>query len=78
MRANADTPEDARKAREFGAEGIGLCRTEHIFLGTEHQKTMQAMIMAEADEDRQERSTTCWSSSAICSGVCSRRCAACR
>ena len=33
MRANADTPEDAAKAREFGAEGIGLCRTEHMFIG---------------------------------------------
>jgi pyruvate,orthophosphate dikinase len=55
VRANADTPEDARKAREFGADGIGLCRSEHIFLGTEHQKTMQAMIMAEDDENRQKR-----------------------
>jgi pyruvate, orthophosphate dikinase len=52
VRANADTAEDATKAREFGAEGIGLCRSEHIFLGTEHQATMQAMIMAESDEDR--------------------------
>ena len=33
VRANADTPEDAQKAREFGAEGIGLCRTEHMFFG---------------------------------------------
>ena len=32
VRANADTPEDAAKAREFGAEGIGLCRTEHMFM----------------------------------------------
>jgi pyruvate, orthophosphate dikinase len=52
VRANADTAEDAAKAREFGAEGIGLCRSEHIFLGTEHQATMQAMIMAEGDEER--------------------------
>jgi pyruvate,orthophosphate dikinase len=52
VRANADTAEDAAKAREFGAEGIGLCRSEHIFLGTEHQATMQAMIMAEEDEAR--------------------------
>jgi pyruvate, orthophosphate dikinase len=52
VRANADTAEDALKAREFGAEGIGLCRSEHIFLGTEHQSTMQAMIMAETDEGR--------------------------
>ena len=33
MRANADTPDDAARARRFGAEGIGLCRTEHMFLG---------------------------------------------
>ena len=52
VRANADTAEDGAKAREFGAEGIGLCRSEHIFLGTEHQGTMQAMIMAEGDEAR--------------------------
>ena len=35
VRANADTPEDAAKAREFGAEGIGLCRTEHMFMAEE-------------------------------------------
>jgi pyruvate,orthophosphate dikinase len=52
VRANADTAADAARAREFGAEGIGLCRSEHIFLGTEHQERMQAMIMAESDEDR--------------------------
>jgi pyruvate, orthophosphate dikinase len=52
VRANADTAKDGAKAREFGAEGIGLCRSEHIFLGTEHQATMQAMIMAETDEAR--------------------------
>jgi pyruvate,orthophosphate dikinase len=45
VRANADTPEDARKARGFGAEGIGLCRTEHMFLG-ERQKLMADMILA--------------------------------
>ncbi|MFL5867851.1 MAG: pyruvate, phosphate dikinase [Thermoleophilaceae bacterium] len=52
VRANADTPEDAARAREFGAEGIGLCRSEHIFLGTEHQERMQAMIMAESEEQQ--------------------------
>ena len=52
VRANADTREDADKAREFGAEGIGLCRSEHIFLGTDHQSVMQDMIMAETDEER--------------------------
>ena len=54
MRANADTAEDAERAREFGAEGIGLCRSEHIFLGTEHQARMQRMIMVETDEERAE------------------------
>ena len=54
MRTNADTAEDATKAREFGAEGIGLCRSEHIFLGTDNQAVMQAMIMAESDEERGE------------------------
>jgi pyruvate, orthophosphate dikinase len=52
VRANADTAEDGKKAREFGAEGIGLCRSEHIFLGTESQDVMQAMIMAEDDDAR--------------------------
>jgi pyruvate, orthophosphate dikinase len=52
VRANADTPGDAAKARELGAEGVGLCRSEHILLGTEHQVKMQAMIMAETDEER--------------------------
>ena len=47
IRANADTPEDARKARELGAEGIGLCRTEHMFMAADRQPKMRAMIMAE-------------------------------
>jgi pyruvate,orthophosphate dikinase len=51
VRGNADTPEAARDARRFGAEGIGLCRTEHIFLG-EHQKTMQELILAGTDDRR--------------------------
>jgi pyruvate,orthophosphate dikinase len=52
VRANADTPEDARKAREFGAEGIGLCRTEHMFMAADRQPKMRAMIMAEDEADR--------------------------
>jgi pyruvate, orthophosphate dikinase len=52
IRANADTPEDAAKAREFGAEGIGLCRTEHMFMAADRQPKMRAMIMAESEEDR--------------------------
>ncbi|MGI8845425.1 MAG: pyruvate, phosphate dikinase [Thermoleophilaceae bacterium] len=52
VRTNADTPEDARRARQFGAEGIGLCRTEHMFMEAERQPKMRAMIMAESEEDR--------------------------
>jgi pyruvate,orthophosphate dikinase len=54
VRANADTPEDARKAREFGAEGIGLCRTEHMFLG-ERQPLMAAVILADNAKERGKR-----------------------
>jgi pyruvate,orthophosphate dikinase len=53
VRANADTPADATKAIELGAEGIGLCRTEHMFLG-ERQPLMAAMIMAADDDARAE------------------------
>ena len=52
VRANADMPEDARRARLYGAEGIGLTRTEHMFLG-ERRKLVEAMVLAETDEDRQ-------------------------
>ena len=52
VRANADTPEDARRAREFGAEGIGLCRTEHMFMAADRQPTMQSMIMADDEAGR--------------------------
>ncbi|MEW6681011.1 MAG: pyruvate, phosphate dikinase, partial [bacterium] len=54
VRANADDPESARKAREFGAEGIGLCRTEHMFFGEDRLPIMQEMIMAETEEDRRK------------------------
>ncbi|MBO9610698.1 MAG: pyruvate, phosphate dikinase [Paenibacillaceae bacterium] len=50
--ANADNPEDAAKAREFGAEGVGLCRTEHMFLSPQRLPVVQAMILAETAEDR--------------------------
>jgi len=52
VRANADTPEDARRARQFGAEGIGLCRTEHMFMAADRQPKMRAMIMAEGEQAR--------------------------
>jgi pyruvate, orthophosphate dikinase len=52
VRANADTPEDAAKAREFGAQGIGLCRTEHMFMAEERLPHVQAMIMASNGDER--------------------------
>jgi pyruvate,orthophosphate dikinase len=52
VRANADTPEDARRARRFGAQGIGLCRTEHMFLG-ERRQFVEAMILARTDAERE-------------------------
>jgi pyruvate, orthophosphate dikinase len=47
VRANADTPRDAKVARQFGAEGIGLCRTEHMFFGDQRLAAMREMILAE-------------------------------
>jgi pyruvate,orthophosphate dikinase len=52
VRANADTPSDAARARELGAQGIGLCRTEHMFMAEERQPKMRAMIMASDSEGR--------------------------
>jgi pyruvate,orthophosphate dikinase len=52
VRANADTPDDAAKAREFGAQGIGLCRTEHMFMAEERLPLVRAMIMARTEEER--------------------------
>jgi pyruvate,orthophosphate dikinase len=52
VRANADTPEDARKAREFGAQGIGLCRTEHMFFADDRLPIVRDMIMAEGEDGR--------------------------
>ncbi|GGY15069.1 pyruvate, phosphate dikinase [Streptomyces djakartensis] len=52
VRANADTPEDAARARRFGAEGIGLCRTEHMFLG-DRRRLVEAMILARTDAERE-------------------------
>jgi pyruvate,orthophosphate dikinase len=54
VRTNADTPEDAQKAREFGAEGIGLCRTEHMFMQEDRLPHVRAMIMSETLEERQK------------------------
>ncbi|MGA9761785.1 MAG: pyruvate, phosphate dikinase [Gaiellaceae bacterium] len=52
VRANGDTPDDAAKAREFGAEGIGLCRTEHMFMAQDRLPVVQEMILATTTADR--------------------------
>jgi pyruvate,orthophosphate dikinase len=53
VRTNADTPADAETARRFGAEGIGLCRTEHMFFGKNRLQHIQSMILAETQDARQ-------------------------
>jgi pyruvate,orthophosphate dikinase len=52
VRANADTPDDAAKAREFGAQGIGLCRTEHMFMAEDRLPIVREMIMASGEDER--------------------------
>ncbi len=52
VRANADVPRDAKVAREFGAEGIGLCRTEHMFFDPQRLPYMQEMILADTEQER--------------------------
>ncbi len=52
VHANADTPEDAAKARELGAQGIGLCRTEHMFMAEDRLPVMREMIMADSEDGR--------------------------
>ncbi|MET0144554.1 MAG: pyruvate, phosphate dikinase [Ilumatobacteraceae bacterium] len=54
VRANADTGEDAAKARELGAEGIGLCRTEHMFLAPDRLPVVRRMILAQTDQEETE------------------------
>jgi pyruvate,orthophosphate dikinase len=54
VRANADTPEDAAKAREFGAQGIGLCRTEHMFMADDRLPVVRQMILADSEEGRRQ------------------------
>ncbi len=53
VRANSDTPEDSERARRFGAEGIGLCRTEHMFLG-DRRKHVERLILADGDREREQ------------------------
>ncbi len=50
--ANADTPEDARRARAFGAQGVGLCRTEHMFMAADRLPVMEEMVVASTKEER--------------------------
>jgi pyruvate,orthophosphate dikinase len=54
VRTNAETPRDAKKAREFGAEGIGLCRTEHMFFEEGRVEHVQAMILAKDEQTRRK------------------------
>ena len=54
MRANADNPEDSARAREFGAQGIGLCRTEHMFFGEDRLHLVQEMILASDEAGRRD------------------------
>src|SRR5207302_1673169 len=54
VRANADTPQDATKAREFGAQGIGLCRTEHMFMAEDRLPVVREMILAENEDGRRK------------------------
>lgn len=54
VRTNADTPQDAETAKNFGAEGIGLCRTEHMFFGADRIDSVREMILAENKQERQQ------------------------
>jgi len=54
VRTNADTPKDTKVARDFGAEGIGLCRTEHMFFEGDRVKAVRRMILADNLEGRQK------------------------
>ncbi|MDX6387212.1 MAG: pyruvate, orthophosphate dikinase, partial [Gaiellaceae bacterium] len=54
VRANADTPQDAAKARDFGAQGIGLCRTEHMFMAEGRLPVVREMILADSEEGRRK------------------------
>ena len=78
VRANADTPEDAAKARELGAEGIGLCRTEHMFMAEGRLPVMREMIMADSVEGRRSALERILPCSRPTSRGSSRRWPACR
>jgi pyruvate, orthophosphate dikinase len=70
--ANADYPADARRARTYGAQGIGLCRTEHMFFEPERLPIVQRMILAGTSEARTSALNELLPSSAQTSKVCSR------
>ncbi len=55
VRTNAETPQDAETARKFGAEGIGLCRTEHMFFDPERISAVRQMILADDEAGRRAR-----------------------
>ncbi len=75
--ANAETPQDARVAREFGAEGIGLCRTEHMFFDADRIVAVREMILADTAEGRRRRSPRSCPCSAATSSSSSRSWRAC-
>ena len=77
VRANADTADDAARAREWGAEGIGLCRTEHQFLG-DRLPLVRRMILAETDEEEAAALAELGVQQRRTSRPCSRRWTACR
>ena len=72
VRANAETPTDARVARSYGAEGIGLCRTEHMFFEGERIVAVREMILAETEEGGARRSPSSCRCNARTSRTCSR------
>lgn len=78
VRTNADTPADACAARAFGAEGIGLCRTEHMFFEGDRIHVMREMILAESERAGGRRSMSFCRCSARISPNFSRSCTACR
>ena len=78
VRANADIPRDALQARAFGAEGIGLCRTEHMFFAEDRLPHMRAMILANNEKDRRAALRSCCRCSARTSSACSARWTDCR
>ncbi len=70
VRTNADTPKDAQTARNFGAEGIGLCRTEHMFFGADRIDAVREMIIADNKSDREKA----WRNYCLCNVMTSINC----